>query len=478
MGYSEVYCQICGVSFNIGRIRKAGEPRSAAWNDSGFAGGGFVDSKHYTRRDCPPGCMVTLRKSEYSYGDFSEGYADPPVGTRSDGGVTFEGSPDDVFYPECPDPLPPNEIDTRFTGIGKTHILEHIAGPDCVGESWCGGGYNGNNISVDEMRGCNTLQCLVRKQSDWQPDADDEEFEREGQFFLSGLSDYMPSRDMDSPTVFPARHHCADPRAETYIWDLSDLDEYALPFHPTCLEVFKRASLRRSGKVDYAALQGWWQIDGIEDNYDEFPRDEAVDEAREQWWQHNFESEWLAANSCYVPGLRSVLDSVEHLDERAEFRSTGQGSVGDQPPTDIFSRLPQELRTMVVMDLDSSSIASLRIASRSFSPLPQAVFQALTLRERPWLWEAWSSLDYSFWSSVTAKELRDAADAGAEILKGASVPVTLLDANTTDWYGLFKRISVGLKDGQLKGLQNRRRIWKDCQEILDRAADYRRKGKM
>lgn len=32
MGYTERVCQLCGISFNIGRIRKSGEPESDAWD--------------------------------------------------------------------------------------------------------------------------------------------------------------------------------------------------------------------------------------------------------------------------------------------------------------------------------------------------------------------------------------------------------------------------------------------------------------
>lgn len=32
MGYSEILCTICGVSFNIARIRRKDEPTTAAWN--------------------------------------------------------------------------------------------------------------------------------------------------------------------------------------------------------------------------------------------------------------------------------------------------------------------------------------------------------------------------------------------------------------------------------------------------------------
>jgi hypothetical protein len=41
MGYTERVCQLCGISFNIGRIRKHGEPESDAW-DCYAKPGGFV----------------------------------------------------------------------------------------------------------------------------------------------------------------------------------------------------------------------------------------------------------------------------------------------------------------------------------------------------------------------------------------------------------------------------------------------------
>jgi hypothetical protein len=72
--------------------------------------------------------------------------------------------------------------------------LEHIASPGCVNRN----GYNGYNISVDEVAGCRTLQCLARKSlfedCTKEPEIDDEQFEQEGEFFLTGLSDHIPDK--------------------------------------------------------------------------------------------------------------------------------------------------------------------------------------------------------------------------------------------------------------------------------------------
>ena len=71
----------------------------------------------------------------------------------------------------------------RQDDLENLEFQEHIAGPACGHK----GGYSGHRISVEEMRGCTTLQCLVRKPDGWHPEDDDEGFEREGRHFLSGL---------------------------------------------------------------------------------------------------------------------------------------------------------------------------------------------------------------------------------------------------------------------------------------------------
>lgn len=43
MGYTEVLCSICGVSFNISRFRAAGEPPEAAWFNNGTEVRPFID---------------------------------------------------------------------------------------------------------------------------------------------------------------------------------------------------------------------------------------------------------------------------------------------------------------------------------------------------------------------------------------------------------------------------------------------------
>lgn len=67
------------------------------------------------------------------------------------------GSPDDggTLRPNewCRDRLP-------FAVERECH-LEHIAGPGCINTY----GYSGHRISIEEMRTCTTVQCLVPKKT-------------------------------------------------------------------------------------------------------------------------------------------------------------------------------------------------------------------------------------------------------------------------------------------------------------------------
>lgn len=125
---------------------------------------------------------------------------------------------EDLFRPLNPEEENDEIIDlTRY--VGGHGFMEHIAGPDCANN----GGYGGHRISVEEMRGCCTLQCLIYKEQGWEPEPDDQEWELQGDYFLSGLGDRMPSRDMGSPDVTPARHGVYNAWADTCIWTVSSM---------------------------------------------------------------------------------------------------------------------------------------------------------------------------------------------------------------------------------------------------------------
>jgi hypothetical protein len=82
---------------------------------------------------------------------------------------------------------------------------EHIAGPSCRDT----GAYLPHAISAEEMRNCHTVQCLLRKPRGWQPSADDLDFEKGSEYFLTGLADRMPTSLWDME-IEPARYGVGD----------------------------------------------------------------------------------------------------------------------------------------------------------------------------------------------------------------------------------------------------------------------------
>lgn len=112
------------------------------------------------------------------------------------------------------------------TGWDKCRELEHLAAPRCEHSS----GYCGFDISAEEMKGCSTVQCLVKKTPEWTTDSDDQEFELHDKYFLSGLCGQMPSRDMGGPTMTPPRHGAEYLYADVVFWnngEVSSIDTEA-----------------------------------------------------------------------------------------------------------------------------------------------------------------------------------------------------------------------------------------------------------
>lgn len=313
---------------------------------------------------------------------------------------------------------------------------------------------------------------------EWKPDDSDEWFEREGDFFLSGLSDHMPARDMDYPIVFPGRHGCDSPHADNVMWDVDGALQTDMPFHPTCLEVFKRASSRLSGGIDIDGLLGWWTMEASYHAVNSFPRHKDVVRCREQWWEHYKGTEYLAANPVFVPPLDPILQSAVS-DEPAFDPREGAFDVPEisssQLSTDPFTTLPHELRMHILEYLTSKEVANLRLASRSFRQLPNSLWRDLLARELPFLWEAWSDSRYSGWATTTAKHLEAVWDRNGNHQIAPLMPVRL-PPQQTNWYQLYCNITRHWKE--LMGLQNRKRIWRDCEEILKRAHLYRASGEI
>ena len=144
MGYFELMCQLCGVSFAIARLRHADEPAEAAWD---YTGSEFVGEDEMSDGLCGDGSGCTVLED------------------------------------------------------GGHRAGEHLAGPGCVSER----GYTGHRISLAEMKGCRAVQCLLKKEANWMPENDDQDFEIEGDYFLTGVGDGSPD-EAPLENLQPARH--------------------------------------------------------------------------------------------------------------------------------------------------------------------------------------------------------------------------------------------------------------------------------
>jgi hypothetical protein len=245
-------------------------------------------------------------------------------------------------------------------------------------------------------------------------------------------------------------------------------------------------------------------------DFHEFPRDGDVLGAQEQFWLHEPGKEYLAANPLYVPRLPSLLltaiKEVKDFGPRIGAFNLSQSVVSSITPrksahqsADPLLSLPNEIRLMVVECLGSRDIANLRLASRAFRQLPVSLWYQLVRKEMPWLWEAWdeneSTHTPSFWTAATANEIRvlskrrtrymkvlreeyQESDLDPNIIENmVSWPPTVppqikLPRGKTNWYELYSGITRNWS--QLKGLQNRRRIWEDLEEIIKRIKKYER----
>ena len=96
---------------------------------------------------------------------------------------------------------------------------------------------------------------------------------------------------------------------------------------------------------------------------------------------------------------------------------------------DPFSQLSAELTGMILDHLGSKDVANLRLATPVFRQLPTILFRRLLLEDMPWLFE-----------------------------------VKNLDVAKINWYDCYCALKSGCRD--LKGLQNRTRIWREVEKPI------------
>ena len=162
--------------------------------------------------------------------------------------------------------------------------------------------------------------------------------------------------------------------------------------------------------------------------------------------------EYLVANPREIPGLSQILEPPEDSIGKKITFSNAKGCDDSQtqghrtsPSTsksiqDPFSQLSAEITSMILDYLGSKDIAKLRLATPVFRQLPTILFRRLLLEDMPWLFE-----------------------------------VKDLDVARINWYECYCAFKSGCRD--LKGLRNRKRIWRGVEELMRRIQVYRSEGK-
>lgn len=376
----------------------------------------------------------------------------------------------------------PHESKRKYEAF---ELYEHLAGPNCVHPQ----GYDGNTISAEETKYCTTMQFIVPftqgyhdRDHHQQPEPDEEDFEREGIFHLTGLGNACGSWENDC-SIYPTRQGCY----QVYPYQFDGFDTGEPPFHPHCLEIYRRVSGLRRGTTDITDLAYWItrQVDEVLDH-------PAVSFGKDQWWMYRPGDEFLAASPLHISGLSALLGSARRPQDTFDAKASPFGGklAAPEGSKDLFGRLSEELRDIVVAPLGSKDVASLRLASRSFRHLPYTLWHDLMKKEMPWIWEAWSDRPYPLMACATKQELikhderiqdRDhkAADLQGEqrsiqekLIAREDVeyrkprPAQSLDRLHTDWYYLYCQLRREWKN--TKGLQNRERIWKAVEFVSRR----------
>lgn len=396
----------------------------------------------------------------------------------------------------------------------RYHVWEHIAGRGCRNAD----GYNGNHITFEEMKSCCTAQVLLswnpKSNENWQQESDDHAWEADGDCFLSGIMDGGLLRD-NNGISFGSRHGV---KADNPYYS-SHAEASGMPFHPTCLEVYKRVCLHRARRFDADDLRAWWWDQATAKQFDWNPRHEAVIRGQdENWdyvpdpdWNHIAGDEWLAANPCFIPGLQSIVAQVQLMLPS----NTHHGNTKEQ--ANMFERFPAEVRLQVLRHLDTIDIAITCCAIPPLYHVAQSLIRSRILYEKPYLWELWCTKPYSRWTGTTAFENISARrmwkyendrisevmnildEEGADEAKEAyklscestqnerkrkalhvlyDKPALHLNENETDFVKLAIELDRGCREDLLKGLRNRERIWKDCNWILDEIETMGNEGKL
>jgi hypothetical protein len=303
--------------------------------------------------------------------------------------------------------------------------------------------------------------------------------------------------------------------------------ESGVAFHPACFELYRIVSEDTFREVN---VNGLVQLRNncctSNKNFCEWGGD--IDCSKEQCWLHFPGFEYLVANPIFIPGFRDICENALQTDEDFDVQQSAFSQRGRHRKqlvsADPFLKLPTELVQNVVSYLNSREIASMRLASHAFEHLPISLWHRLILAEMPFIYEArckevtpytWASQDVNMlqnlrkeveeWQSQRQRRARDLehdpeweakflatepevppwhTEANLKKLKEKSLKIKkrlqpiALHHDKTNWYQLYSDVVRHWKD--LKGLQNRERIWGTvydiCDEIIKEAVDDMTRG--
>ncbi|KAH9215998.1 hypothetical protein DL95DRAFT_363708 [Leptodontidium sp. 2 PMI_412] len=411
--HTEKSCQLCSVSFSIGRVRTTHEPLSSGWDPTG--------SPYHHRSATSSLCSIYPSES---------GCENIPVAAPPDG-----------------------HAESRF---------QHLAGPGCTFL----GGYNGRRIAEGEMRGVNRVRYVLRKPRDHEEsEEEDEKGDRDGdeesEFFVSAETIDVPIEHGNGEL---SEHLYGIPSTEFVgrnypISGYRGEDDVAIPVHDACWKIFERVSMKKLGRVDldgFVAL--WWReasanpvnIPGFKlvmrGVYEETPRGDGAFVARDS-------SGPLSKRGGSVVIRRRQND------------------------TDPFVGLPTELKNKILARLSPRDIANLRLASRSFRQLPKQIFKQFIMEEFPWFWEideVRADVEAHYQKSFT-EEYGEDLDLLEGVIPPAwfAFVKERMEGKPMDinWYRVYKQLKV-MEKGSL-GLRNRARIWSVAEEVVGRIEGMR-----
>lgn len=220
-------------------------------------------------------------------------------------------------------------------------------------------------------------------------------------------------------------------------------------------------SIERFGTVD---IDGLWLLrrkDGDYCGFDDFEERKDVTLVGEQYYRHVPGTEYLAANPVDIPDLTRLLESRLQRSSDVVFKPL----VASASVEDPFQVLSPELRAMLVELLPSTDVANLRLSSKAFSQLPQTYFKHLIRQEMPWVWELQDTNSgsgpncgvdwFAMWNDLSIQDGGNCMDEERRAAVEGGQPI-------------YRPLKF-----QIKGLRNRRMIYRDISIILDMMADAR-----